>query len=404
MEKDQIPTFRETYSDEPVPPYKYIVIATYIGVILIFTVWVLMYIPKIWNIFNASSAYNFTGAFSNFVTPFIALIAATLTFGAFWAQYQSNLKQTKQFKQQDCDTKIERFESKFYEMLRIHIQNVEFMDIQSGKIQKRKVFTAMYYELRFIYYILEKEYCIQKEIKTITEEEKKTLTNVAYIIFFLGIGYNSDQLRDELLDKYADKEYYNRTSKILNEYCNEYSKKTSIARNCDGLYISGNKTTYTIKNDVAIFSNIEGKEIAFRLVYKPFNGHQSRLSHYFRNLFGLVRFVDSYNDEVVLMSLSQKRKYLKILRQQLSTFEQLLLYYNCQSIFGVFWEKFEFIQNYRLIKNIPLPYANFGVNPEIHYADAIRKAEKEIAENSEDREPFFEWYELKDHLKDFNLQ
>ena len=61
--------------------------------------------------------------------PFIAIIASGLTFIAFWAQYKANLKQTEQFNIQADDVKIERFESKFYEMIKIHRDNITEISI-----------------------------------------------------------------------------------------------------------------------------------------------------------------------------------------------------------------------------------------------------------------------------------
>ena len=45
------------------------------------------------------------------MSPFIAIAAAILTFFAFWVQYKAN-------EQQKIDLKVERFENKFYELLR----------------------------------------------------------------------------------------------------------------------------------------------------------------------------------------------------------------------------------------------------------------------------------------------
>lgn len=45
------------------------------------------------------------------MNPFIAISAAILTFLAFWIQYKAN-------EQQKRDLQVERFENKFYEMLK----------------------------------------------------------------------------------------------------------------------------------------------------------------------------------------------------------------------------------------------------------------------------------------------
>jgi len=63
---------------------------------------------------------DFIGGLMN---PLIGISAALLTFLAFWIQYQANQDIREQFK-------IQQFESQFYEMLRLHKDNVNEMKIQ----------------------------------------------------------------------------------------------------------------------------------------------------------------------------------------------------------------------------------------------------------------------------------
>ena len=51
------------------------------------------------------------------MNPYIAITGVIFTFLAFWVQYKAN-------EQQKRDLQIERFENKFYEMLKIHRDNV----------------------------------------------------------------------------------------------------------------------------------------------------------------------------------------------------------------------------------------------------------------------------------------
>ena len=50
--------------------------------------------------------------------PFVAIVAAILTFVAFWVQYQANIKQRE-------DIAIERIEGKYYKMLDIYMVNMK---------------------------------------------------------------------------------------------------------------------------------------------------------------------------------------------------------------------------------------------------------------------------------------
>ena len=64
---------------------------------------------------NFSETGNIGDTIGGILGPFIAIAAAILTFFAFWVQYKAN-------EQQKLDLKIERFENKFYELLKLHIQ------------------------------------------------------------------------------------------------------------------------------------------------------------------------------------------------------------------------------------------------------------------------------------------
>jgi hypothetical protein len=58
-----------------------------------------------------------------------------------------------------------------------------------------------------------------------------------------------------------------------------------------------------------------------------------------------------------------------MLRAQLSNFEQLMLYYNSLAWFDLEWR--EVFTKYRLIKNLPLPLADFSTSPEAHFKNEI---------------------------------
>jgi len=78
--------------------------------------------------------------------------------------------------------------------------------------------------------------------------------------------------------------------------------------------------------------------------YEYYKRHQSDLGHYFRNLYHIIKFVDS-------AEISNKKMYTSLVRAQLSSHELLLLFYNCLSTPG---QKFKpFIEKYQLLKNMP---------------------------------------------------
>lgn len=116
-----------------------------------------------------------------------------------------------------------------------------------------------------------------------------------------------------------------------------------------------------------------------KLMYMPFQGHMSRLGHYYRNLFQIVKFVVSQPDTVIV----DKKEYLKTLRAQLSSHEQLLLYYNGLSILGRPWITNNYFTDFSMIKNMPVPLADFGILPHDKLGNKNSKGEF-----------IFEWDEL----------
>jgi hypothetical protein len=99
---------------------------------------------------------------------------------------------------------------------------------------------------------------------------------------------------------------------------------------------------------------------------KYYGGHQFRLGHYFRHLFQAVKFVNEsvLDPRNVTKNAKEQYDYVKFLRAQLSTYEQILLALNSLSIIGRAWEMERYggvapapaerlISKYNLIRNIP---------------------------------------------------
>jgi hypothetical protein len=76
-----------------------------------------------------------------------------------------------------------------------------------------------------------------------------------------------------------------------------------------------------------------------------FPPHQSRLGHYFRNLYNILRFVEETKD------INDKKRYTRIIRAQLSAYELSLLFYNCLSENGRRDFK-PLVQTYSMLSNL----------------------------------------------------
>lgn len=269
------------------------------------------------------------GGIMNPVVAFIGIIAASL---AFYAQYRANSQVQKQFK-------IQQFESQFYEMLRIHNSNVQEMDI-ANKIKGRKCFMRMFYEFEFIYLSLFNIYDTGKDSFN-WNYTKEELSDFAYKVFFFGIGSISNRVILRLIDE-THHPIIVLLIKNLEDIQNNYNPDTE----------DSNEVATPFEDQSTIFT--------FEMFYFPFDGHSTRLGHYYRHLFQTVSYI--VNTDVITKRL-EKYKYLKLVRAQLSNHEQLLLYYNGISSFGNEWIITDYFTTHRMIKNIPLELANFGKRP-----------------------------------------
>lgn len=279
------------------------------------------------------------------MNPFIALAGVLITGLAFYVQYKANELQRELFLLNQEDTKaqlqsqidyqnkqnkLQQIESQFYEMLKLHRENItemsingydfeEFKSNQEDKkkplkkfekiTESRKVFVTMKTELEFILLLYKKHYTLDKKgFKT------------CYRIFFSGID-ESDKNHPE------DKEFtkYLRLARAQHEY--------------------PSKTTFT---------NAKRKQyldLNLNFNYKPFSGHASRLGHYFRHLYLAVKSIA--NSEIIT-DYNDKMNYLRLLRAQLSNHEQILLFYNWLSDYGNDWENenHHFFTEYCMIHNL----------------------------------------------------
>lgn len=344
--------------------------------------------------------------------PLVGLIAVTLTFLAFWAQYDANIQQRIQFDKsldnektareaeekkaleelqrknkeikeqqeqfiltqklqqeqillQDRRARINIFETRFYSMLAIHRDNAN--EIEANKIKGRKLFIHMLDELKLIYNIFN-AIMLEEEFKNELSEEE--VYNIAYLSFFFGIGVKSTPMVKDLvgseLEKYVEV-FHDRIKDLKNNAEANSGKTLKIGANY-----------FDIKH-----------------VYSFGAGHLRRLSHYIRHLFQTVKFVDDQPNEII--SMQDKYSYISNLRAQLSTHEQILLFYNSISVMGKPWlepllpSKENYIQRYCMLKSIPLNAADFYKKPLdiFNYTNLSGK-------------PMFEWSEIKDRMENLN--
>lgn len=307
------------------------------GLFLLFIV-IILFFPYWFTQFNiVSFDFEQTGSIGDTIGgilgPFVAIGGAILTFFAFWVQYQAN-------EQQKLDLKIERFENKFYQLIQIHRDNVSEIIIRERI--GRKGFISMFNELKFTYLAVTEYYKNQWLPGNEEQLSDEVLYNIAYLIFYHGKGKTASKI----------------VTGILQNKHKEFVKQLLA-------YLEGQAN----KMDIGMLVEIRDKDIQFahKLHFIPFRGHTSRLSHYYRHIDELLKFVDkNYPEE---LNYEARFNYISTLRAQLSVYEQLLIYYHSISIMGSEWLKKDsndesLLIKYSLIQTLPLAVADFYKNPE----------------------------------------
>ncbi|MBC6995202.1 putative phage abortive infection protein [Neolewinella lacunae] len=209
---------------------------------------------------------------------------------------------------------IEKFETKYFELIKMHRDNVA--EIGIGADLGKKIFVIMIREFRAILQIAK---CVAFENgQTFNQKE---FFNISYYALFFGVGPNSSRMLREALKGYDQSFVY------------EFEKSL---------------------NDKTIRSKVKSER---KFKFNPFEGHQSRLGHYYRHLYQTVSYVNKQTVDI------DKYEYVKTIRAQLTTHEQALLFINCLTPIGQVWWDENLISGYRFVKNIP--YGFFDKETEI---------------------------------------
>lgn len=233
-------------------------------------------------------------------------------------------------KNQRNTTELLSFETKYFELIKMHRDNVAEMVLQ--KTSGRKIFVLLIREFRLILTIV-KDVSAQCNLQL----NRSQLIHVAYYCLYFGTGPNSSRMLINSLNEF-DENFINTLEAELNNF---YVKQK-------------------IKNER-------------KLGYVPFEGHQSRLGHYYRHLFQAIHYVHKQELDI------NKYELIKTIRAQLTTHEQALLLLNSLTPIGENWWNKKLITKYKLVKNIP---RDFFIN------------ESELDMSSLFEPNYFEWEEI----------
>ncbi len=217
-------------------------------------------------------------------------------------------------REQELDSRKQKIESRFFELLKIHRENCS--EIALSDRTGRIAIPRLVREVRVCLKLAEE---LNVKMNMAYNEEK--VINFSYLFFWFGCRGPQSQLKIDTFKRY------------INDYDPQFTDE--FVKNCLENYEQ-------LKNE----GNFDDR---FML------GHQIRLGHYFRHLFQMVTYINNQT----IISFGDKYNYIKTLRAQLSSHEQILLYFNVLSVLGYEWEKNypnepnkQLITKYNLIKNI----------------------------------------------------
>lgn len=240
-----------------------------------------------WNDPQAGQLGDFVGGYLGTVLSLVSVVLLVITFRGQKRSFQE-----------------EKFETAFLDLLKLHRDNVQEIAIGSEGVTGRRAFVLMVRELRAV---LEKVHAVNKAGSY--DLGKERLMDAAYLAFFYGVGPNS--------------------SRVLAASLREFPQ------------------TFTEELLRCLDSDEAKAALREKLKYTPYEGHQSRLSHYFRHLYNAVMYVHRSDLSII------KKDHVRLIRAQLSTHEQALLYFNSLSRVGRKWITEGLILDYELIKHIP---------------------------------------------------
>lgn len=299
-------------------------------------------------IFNFTETGQIGDTIGGIMGPFIAVVAALLTFIAFWVQFEANQELIR-------ENQRNHFENRYYKMLDIHLDNVEQLNRRKGDETQDSIFHVWCLEIMNVFNILKMQSDLGGFVDYIRSEYGKEPTQAGFLDFLKQMK-KSDDLFYQVIFEITYSYFFNKNFSSLRF---EDSKKTGYVKQFAALfsaYLTSQGQSGLNNLDVSVKSELLGR--------------------YYRHLFQMVKFVNDQPDNLYYEN-NWKKSFISVLRSQMSDYEQLLLYYNAQSSFGKSWDENQYIVTYKLIKNIPWDAIAFcaGIAPIQRYKEEIKKAE-----------------------------
>lgn len=286
--------------------FPYYLIACVIGIFGIFAPFIF---TRSWGGISFGTPEGVIGdTIGGITAPFFNLLGSILVYVALRAQIDANKQINDQFIKQEKDNTRRDFENTFFQMLQIHHQIVDTMDLELGELMQEVI-----KDLRTQGYIGDWD----------SSKVPKDLTVTSRDVFKRTYNFFNELLNRAFVMK-----------KLRQEAYEAALKKTNTNATVTPPQI-------TLKNDNEIL------EMVYIAIYKKLD---SDLGHYFRNLYRIIKIIEEqdFKEEEKWKVAKLKYDYASIVRAQLSDYEVYLLFYN-GLIFGK--EKFKpLMEKYTLLK------------------------------------------------------
>lgn len=319
-------------------------------IICLILVWVIIsfVVATGWHPFFEPESLDHLGSF----------LGGFFTFIGIYFLYKTLISQEKAITKQKEEFLIQSFESKLIERIKFNreivgnlLYRIPYLEEESY-VAKNRVFEFYFEQIHEAIKIvknklsdtsIEEIYSTEDELKKdriIWKDsiKERTIINIAYLIVFLGVNKSGCHLlKNQYLKKYSDT--------VILPILNVFSMKPVKWDLKYSEFYLVPPANPTKRAEIKEQSN------------KYYAGFHNELGHYFRTLFHIVKYVNSQS----MLNYNSKYDYVKMLRGLFSNYEEVVLFCNSISDFGVQWEAIpnslsdvnsSFITKYNLIKNL----------------------------------------------------
>jgi hypothetical protein len=289
--------------------------------------------------------------------PFVAIIAAALTYVAFMVQYKAN-------KQQRDDIAVERFTNHVQQLINIYRDMVNNMYLYKSNIKGQPSFHFIFYEFKSIYrYISRQVIGYEYKTKKVSNELKSAIEYIAFEIFLSGLiqknttqkgKYANGKLNiriRETIENEAAKETIENKADIV-DLIEKIKKEELLEKIEDGLIDI--RDNYQKNRCIIIGGDAKDKKIEgfpdsryeideIRQLYK---GNLPRLSSFFNHFYNILDYLAEKEIENVKKEKDNSIKKMLICQMGVHEIGITKAYYSFKSYITETKEKNEKIYEY----------------------------------------------------------